>query len=235
MTTCATRVIHFRDSRPPHEVKLALERKLRVLFNTAMVHSCLCMQAKAVLVGAAYQFLLRFDAALQTCNCYSLTMDVSWPELTAEHSDYYRKTSASWFEFWTREFVANDPPLANEGSLQRYGQLCDDAFEAEKELDSVAAIQLAIVTAMKRGASFRSSHKEGGTIISWRSEHFVRTDYGDYPDEKLFEDESQFLMMLRQHCYWEVHQQSGEEQLSEVDIWRLILRRMDLTHPTRDP
>jgi hypothetical protein len=228
MTTDSTRVLHFQDDRPPHEVKFALERELRVLFKTSMECDKLCMRAKATVVGAAYEFWLRFDAALPTCNGYSLTMDVSWADQASCNADYYRKTSASWFEFWTRDFLAASPPLAGEGSVQRYRQMCEEAFSAEQDLDSIAAVQGAIITAMKRGASFRTSHKEGGTNIYWKSNRFVRSDYGDYPDEKQFNEETEFLKMLRQFCHLDVTRNSGKEQLSEIDAWRLIMRQIHL-------
>ncbi len=100
-------------------------------------------------------------------------------------------------------------------------------MKAEQHLDSIVPIQLAIIAAMKRGASFRNSHKEGGTNIYWKSDRFVRSDYGDYPDEQQFTDDTQFLNMLRKFCNWDVTRNSSEDQLSEIDAWRLILRRMD--------
>jgi len=226
MTTGLSRVLHFQDKRPPHEVKFALERELRILFKTSMEREKLCMRGKAVVVGADYKFGLCFDAALQSRNCYSLTMDVSWAEQAAQNSDYYRKTSGSWFELWTRDFQAAAPPLVGDSMSPRYYQLCEEAMAAEQELDSIAAIQLAIIAAMKRGATFRTSHKEGGTNIYWKSNCFVRSDYGDYPDEKQFSDDAEFLKMLRQFCHWDVVQNAGKEPLSEIDCWRLIMRRM---------
>ncbi|MEQ1827008.1 MAG: hypothetical protein ABL921_13720, partial [Pirellula sp.] len=225
--TGAKRVLSFNDKRPPHEVKFALERQLRTLFAPAMEHDKLCMRAKANVVGADYDFLLCFEAALPEWNCYSLRAEVSWGELKSNYVDYYRKTSGSWFAYWTADFIAADPPLANESSMHRYGQLCEEAFIAEQKLDSVSAIQQAIVAAVKGGASFCDSNKEGDTRIDWRRDRFVRLDTGDYPDEQHFKDESEFLKMLHQFCYWDATRNCEKDQLSEIDIWRLILRRMD--------
>lgn len=61
--TGATRVLHFRDKRPPHEVQFALERDLRTLFTPSMEDDKLFLRAKANVVGADYDFLLRFEAA----------------------------------------------------------------------------------------------------------------------------------------------------------------------------
>ncbi len=226
MTLGSTRVLHFKDKRPPHEVKYALEREIRTLFTSTIENGKLCMRAKATLVGAEYNFCLCFEAALQACNFYTLKMDVSWAEQSSSNSDYYSKTSGSWFELWTRDFRAANPPFAGEDSSQQYHQLCENAMNAEQQLDSIAAIQIAIIAALKCGLSFRTSHKEGGTNIYWKNDRFVCSDYGDFPDKQQFTDESEFLKMLRKFCHWDVTSNSGNDQLSEIDTWRLIMRRM---------
>ncbi len=225
--TGATRVLYFGDKRPPHEVQFAMERELRTLFTPSLEDGKLCLRAKATVVGANYDFLLRFEAALPDWNCYSLRAIVLWGELPSDHADYYRKTAGSWFASWTSVFVAANRPLVNEGSAVRYRQLCEEGLNAEKQLDSIAAIQQTIIAAIKGGARFCDSHKEGGTNICWKGERFVRSDYGDYPAEQQFTDEIEFLKMLRQFCHWDVTRNSGKDQLSEIDTWRLIMRRMD--------
>ena len=228
-STSATRLLQFRDKRPPHEVQFALERSIRTLFTPAMEDGKLCLRAKANVVAAVYDLLLRFETALPEWNCYSLRMHVSWGELSVDNFDYYRKTSGSWFESWTSDFIPANRPLPNEGSEERYRQLCVEALNAEKHVDSVAAIQLAIIAAVKEGARYYDSHKEGGTNIYWERDRFVRSDYGDYPNERHFTDESEFLKMLYQFCHWQATSHSDKDQLSDIDTWRLILRRMSRT------
>lgn len=226
--TGATRVLHFRDKRPPHEVQFALECDLRTLFTPSMEDDKLCLRAKSNVVGADYDFVLRFEAAVPEWNCYSLRASALWGHLPSDHADYYRKTSGSWFASWTSDFVAANRPLDNEGSAKRYRQLCEEALNAEKHLDSVTAIQHTILAAIKEGACYYDSHKEGGTKIYWDGKRFVRSDYGDYPDRRHFTDESDFLKMLFQFCHWHATLHSDKDQLSDVDSWRLILRRMTL-------
>jgi hypothetical protein len=228
MTNTSSFKHHFRDKRPPHEVQFTLERELRVLFTTTMEQDKLCMRAKANIVGVAYEFLLRFEAASHACNDYTLLMDVLWSHSAISNFEYYGKTAGSWFELWTRDFELADPPRLHDGDSQLYFQLCNEALNAEHELNSVDAIQLAIVSAMKRGATFRAAHKEGGTNIYWKNDRFVRSDYGDFPDETQFKDEAEFLKMLRQFLHWDVNQNSGQEHHSEIDTWRLMMRRMYL-------
>ncbi|MEQ1830474.1 MAG: hypothetical protein ABL921_31250, partial [Pirellula sp.] len=151
-TTGATRVLHFRDKRPPYEVQFALERGIRTLFTPSIEEGMMCLRAKANIVGADYDFLLRFEAALPEWNCYSLRAKALWGELPSDHADYYRKTAGSWFEHWTSEFIAANSPLSSQSSAERYRQHCEQAFSAEKHLDSVPAIQQTIISAMKNGA-----------------------------------------------------------------------------------
>lgn len=224
--TGAKRLLHFRDQRPPHEVQFALERELMVLFTIVLATEGLQFRARADVIGANYEFELCFVAALPRDNCYSLRTEVSWADAPATHYDYYRKTSDSWFTAWTRDLMAANPPAADAGSPERYRKLAEAALKAEAHLDSVAAIQQAIVAGLKRGGRYATSHKEGGTNITWRLDRFIRSDYGDDPDLKEYPDETEFLKMLRQFCQWDVMRHAAKQELPEMDVWKLILRRM---------
>ena len=224
--TGAKRILHFEDKRPPQEVQFGLERELMTLFAPAIDGGKLCMLARGNVNGARYNFELRFEAALFFRNCYSLRVEASWAEQPAHSHDYFRKTADSWFSLWTRDLMAANPPKADAGSPERYRKLADAALAAETQLDSIAAIQQAIVAGVKGGGSYSTSHKEGGTNIFWRGGKFIRSDYGDYPDHKEFTDESAFLTMLQQFCHWDVHRLAGPNKLSEFDAWKLILRRL---------
>jgi hypothetical protein len=194
------------------------------LFSAAMKDGRLIMTAKAKVVGALYDIELRFEAALLLTNCYSLRAETSWADAAATHHDYYRKTSGSWFSFWTRDFMPANPPAADAGSSARYQKICLAALNAEAHLDSVPALQQTIVAAMKRGARFSTSHKEGGTNITWTDGRFVRSDYGDYPDHKVFSSEAEFLEALRKFYDWETSKNIYPKKVSDFVAWKLILR-----------
>lgn len=224
--TGVKRILHFEDKRPPQEVQFALERELMTLFAKAIDNGKLCMLARGNVNGARCSFELRFEAALFFRNCYSLRVEASWAEQPANSHDYFRKTSDSWFSLWTRDLMAANPPKTDAGSAERYRKLADAALAAETHLDSVTAIQQAILAGVRDGGSYSTSHKEGGTNIFWRSGKFIRSDYGDSPDQQEFKDEAEFLKMLQQFCHWEVHRLAGQSKLSEFDTWKLILRRL---------
>ena len=77
---------------------------------------------------------------------------------------------------------------------------------------------------MKKGARFSTSHKEGGTNITWNGDRFVRDDYGDYPDHITYASEAHFLDALRKFYDWETSKNGYPEKVSELVAWRLMLR-----------
>ena len=222
--TSATFLLHFRDQRPPHEVQFALERDLMSLFTASMQNDRLALRANAKVVGARYDFELRFEAAMPITNCYSLRVETSWAEAAATHHDYFRKTASSWFGFWTRDLLPADPPDTATGPDVRYQEICAASLNAEAHLNTVPALQQAIVAAMKSGARFSTSSKEGGTTLCWNGEHFVRSDHGDYPDTIIFSGEPDFLEALRKFYAWETAKNVYPEKASEFVAWKLMLR-----------
>lgn len=101
-----------------------------------------------------------------------------------------------------------------------------DLVPDDAPLDSVAAVQRAIVAGMKRGGRFSSSHKEGGTHITWQYDRFVRSDYGDDPATASFTDEAAFLAMLWNFARWDATRYAPDGAFSDLDTWILTLRRM---------
>jgi hypothetical protein len=224
--TSAIRLLHFRDHRPPHEVQFALERDLMSLFAASMRNDRLVLRASAKVVGAQYDFELRFEAALPHTHCYSLRVETSWADAAATHHAYYRHTADTWFAHWTRGLMPADPPAAEEGTSERYQRICAAALNAEAHLDSVPAIQQAIIAAMKAGARFTTSHKEGGTNITWNGTHFHRSDYGDYPDHITYASEADFLDALRKFYDGETSKNVYPEKVADLVAWKLMLRLM---------
>ncbi len=226
-----TRVLHFEDKRPPHLVQFNLERELMVLFVASMDGSELRMNATADVNGARYDFEVRFLAALKSNYHYSLRTEASWADADQKHHDYFRKMSDSWFQMWTRELRSATPPDMSKNLVERYQKESAATLLAQQQLNSVEAVQRAIIDGMKRGGTYATSHKEGGTNIYWRVDRYVRSDYGDYPDLKNYMSDAEFLQMLWNFCQFEVKRHAGKQGLSELDAWKLILRRMSNVAP----
>lgn len=125
-----------------------------------------------------------------------------------------------------------DPRSAGPASPDPHHQpppaplVAETPAKLELDLDSIESIQRAILDAMKRGGSFATSHKEGGTRILWRHDRFVRSDFGDFPDHQEFTDPTEFLQMLRQFCHADVTRHAGPNRLPEIEEWKRILGRL---------
>ncbi len=221
-----TRVLHFEDKLPPHLVQFNLERELMVLFVASMDGTQLRMNATADVNGARYDFEVRFLAALKSAYHYSLRTEASWADSDQTHHDYFRKSSDGWFQMWTRELRPATPPDMSKNLIELYQKESAAALQAQQHFDSVTAVQCAIIDGMKRGGTYGTSHKEGGTNIYWRVDRFVRSDYGDYPDLKNYKSDAEFLQMLWNFCQFDVKRHAGKQGLSDLDAWKLILRRM---------
>ena len=196
------------------------------LFDASLQDDRLVMTATAHVVGARYDFTLRFEAALPDVQCYSLRVETSWADAPTTHHDYYRQTAGSWFAHWTRDLQPADPPPPDAMPGARYHEISTASLNAEAHLATVPALQATIVAAMKNGARFSTSHKEGGTTITWNGHHFVRSDYGDYPDHITYASESEFLEALRKFHDGEVSRNVYPEKVSELVAWKLLLRLM---------
>jgi hypothetical protein len=226
--TSAAWLLHFRDTRPPQEILAVMEDNITKVFSTSTKDGRLAYSTQARITGAQYAFDLRFEAALPETNGYSLRTDASWSAMPASSHDYFRKTVGNWIDFWTRGFKHDEPVETSAGSAERYARLCDEALQAEARLGSVPAIQQAIVAGMKRGATFSTAHKEGGTILKWLDGCFICSDYGESSDLKKFADEREFLTFLRQFYDSEVSRAAYPDKVPELDAWKLILRKLNI-------
>jgi hypothetical protein len=225
--TSASWRLDFQDARPPQKILAALERDIVKVFSSSIQDGRLAYSAQAKINGVPYEFELCYEAALPPVNGYSLRVAASWANLPAAHHDYFSKSTDGWINFWTRNFKRCDPMAAEGGSAELYAKLRAEALQAEARLNSVEAIQQIIVAGMKRGATFSTAHKEGGTILRWTDGHFIRSDYGESSDLKKFADETEFLNALRQFYDWETSSAVYPNKASDFDAWKLMLRKLN--------
>ena len=180
--------------------------------------------------GGQYMIDLTFECALTTTNGYSLSAECSWADYGADNDDYFRRTTRSWFNYWTKEFAAAEPPDAKEGSAERYAELRDAALKAEANLDTVSALQQEIIRRLKAAERTFSQTRKATLRIEWRAfdngSAFVRTRSGDYPEALKYTAEAEFLKMLRQYYDGDVRRYAVTEQVLDIDAWRLIMRLM---------
>ena len=223
-----THIVYFCDVREPIDVQFALERTLRTLFSAQLDNEQLVARAAADVTGARYDYTLRFLSTSPKTNHYALHTNASWAGAKSEHLDYFMTSSASWIKSWTKELKRCDPPLTDgeRDRSARYRALCEPVLHATTSPPSVEAVQQQIVDAMKRGARFANSHKEGGTTITWHDDHFHRSDYGEDPDAIVYASEAEFLSALRRFLESDISYTQVVRPVPEVTLWQLILRRM---------
>ncbi len=220
----ATRQIHFRDRRPPHEVQFVLERELMTLLQPSVEDSRLTFRAASKSNGVAYRVRLQLEAALLLTNCYLLEFEAAEKDLSAERPDGRGKALDGWVDLWTRDFKGKAAPEPGTGSVERAQNLIERALAAEAHLTTVPAVQQAILAALREGATYSTAHKEGGTNIRYQSDCFVRADYGESDRREVFRDETAFLKFLRQFYDWETSRNTYPQKVSDFEAWKLLLR-----------
>ena len=220
----AIRQFHFRDRRPPHEIQFALERELMTLLPPTRIESQLTFHASASVNGVPYRVLLRLEAALLFTNCYLLQFQADVKNLSSVRPDRGGKYLDGWLDLWCRNFKSSPPPQPGDGSAERASKLAAQALAAEASLSGVPAIQQEILASLRRGASFSTAHKEGGTNISYLRRRFVRADFGESSRIEEFDDDAAFLAFLRKFYDWETSRGTYSQKVSEYAAWKLILR-----------
>jgi hypothetical protein len=222
----AFRDVYFRDSRPPHQIQAHFEGVLGTLFRPEFQGSKLVFRAAAKLTGCPYGLELRFDAALPNQNCYTLKIHASWANLPPDSHAFFRNSFEHWVTYWTKPLQIASAPEDDEGSTERYRALAEQTLAMEAQLSTVAAVQDALLAQMRKGATFSTAHKEGGTILRWQGSHFTRTDFGESDLKQTFDDDSTFLTFVHAFYDWDTSSHVYPNKVSELDAWKLILRKL---------
>lgn len=219
---CAVRELNLRDPRPPQDVQAALEREFMTPLRPAIVDGLLEYTGAADVNGATCFITLRLLAVHTPANAYQLRLTFSWGSLPAEAHDYHQRTAGSWLDLWTRELT--NGPAATPQRSEAYDRLAAHALAEEARFSSAESIQAIVLEAVRDGATFHTSHKEGGTVISWRHGRFVRQDFGESDTSERFSSDPDFLAFLRRFFEWETQRHIPGGAPTEPDRWRLIAR-----------
>lgn len=223
----AAKAMHFRDARPPQAIQFQLERELIALFQPvqpAEKYGCSALLKDGVI---PLRLDLRFEAALTFTNCYSLVLLVDTSALPPEKHESARKSADGWFDFWTRELNRAPAPEPGQGSAGLYEQLAAKWLVAEAHLTSIREIQQAILAAMRSGAVYLSSDKEGTSELKYANGRYGWAHNGDMSYGQAFPDEAAFLAFLRQFHDSRLSLAIWPDKVSEHDAWKLILRLLE--------
>lgn len=225
--TSESRLLHFRDARPPHAIQCDLERDHMVLLRPAMENGRLQYSIESRINGTSYRILLRYEAAFENTHCYTLFIEISWQDQPATAHDYHARSSAGWLDLWLSRYTPSNPAPASGRSEQRYRDTVAEAVAFEHHLVDVPAVQQAILQGLRDGGRFSTSHKEGGTRILYSNGAYVRSDYGDNISDERYADETTFLTALRQFYDWQTSRATYPEKVDELTAWKLILRLLE--------
>jgi hypothetical protein len=220
----ATWRLHFRDVRSPHDIRCHLERALLAVMPPVMEEGRLVGRTRIRVTGAEYKIQFTFEAARPRDNAYTLEVTASWAHLPPATHDYFQRSSENWFNLWTQGFHPAAPATREDGFAETYLERCAHTLAAESHLQTVESLQQEIVAALKRGATFATSHKEGGTRIRWHRDRFIRSDHGESDTVEAFPKEEAFLKFLRRFYDSDTTRNHHPDPLPEPDVWRLILR-----------
>ena len=225
--THAARTFLFTDARSPHEIRCLLEREhLTRLDSVSGDDGRLEYVGRFRCNGLPCSLRLTYLAAHPTRNDYSLHMEMSWNHLPVEYQEYYGKTSGSWFDLWCSDFKGGT--RLSEGVITDvYRQRATQALGAEAQLTTIPALQQEILSALKRGCTFSTSHKEGGTRIGFAKGRFFLEDFGDSSSHEHFSDETEFLAALHRFYEWQASRNAAPEKLPDQLVWHLIFRHLN--------
>lgn len=224
--TGASRIVSFNDQRSPHEIRCALEREHMTPFDPIMNEGLLEYHATSRRNGLPCTFRLVFTSADVKINHYTLEMGMSWTQSPPDSREYHRKSAGSWFDLWCRDFQIG-PASPSEPLSSRYRTLATEALGAEAHLTDLSAIQQEILNALRKGATFSTAHKEGGTRIGFHSGRFYRQDFGESDVNETFSDDASFLAFLRKFYDWETSRSLAPDKVPVLLAWRLILRLLN--------
>jgi hypothetical protein len=97
-------------------------------------------------------------------------------------------------------------------------------------MDDVETLQQELLRRMRSGEFLRTAHKEGGTIVEFTRGVWTRSDYGESSATQTFRDDRAFLAFVREHFRWELSRDVAPAEVSEVEAWKALLRRLEVGH-----
>lgn len=221
-----TREVEFNDRRSPLDLQAVLEEAWMAPFAPVWVGHILVFKGELDLTGVHYQVEVAFLDVGPRGNHFRLRTMVSWEGAAALYHDYFRRTSEGWFALWTQRLKETRPRGKSQREAGSYAALCSEVLTAQEGLNSPVTLKQRIVDGLKQGGTFSTAHKEGGTRISWITDRYVRSDYGECPERSVYESDADLLAMLWRLLEPEVARQAGPAGHPEAATWRLIWRQM---------
>lgn len=220
------RRLHFRDPRPPPILIAHLERVLMAVLRASIVEDRLIARAQVRITGANHHITLHHHTAWPGEDGYIFEVDSTWGHLPEASHLYFQNNAHSWFKLWTQDLLPASPAQDSDGSPELRQQRIHAVLARDLQLADIPNVQDEILSSLRHGASYVTSHQEGGTRIRWNGRGFVRTDFGETQKTEEFTDPTVFLDFLRRFLHHEISRHCHPDPIPETDAWRLILRKL---------
>ncbi|WP_321473047.1 hypothetical protein [uncultured Paludibaculum sp.] len=234
----------FWHDRTPHEVKFEVEKLTGVLMKRDPAETeRLTYTGESTVAATKYVLKLRFEAVTprrpymfepwtdpaEYRNQFALRVEASAPRKWVTEEALQRDLNRA-FEYWSLrlECGSGDSGWTDElkplYDRQVQASLAQEEGEAQAKEDPkpVEAIQRAVLAALRKGKSFRTAHKEGGSILSFNGRNFVREDYGEEPDKRVYGSEAEMLQAVRNFYDWESRRDYYPHKPPALEVWRYI-------------
>lgn len=225
--------LYFRDARPPQHIQALLERQIDIaLLPAAHTRDGAQRSARWLLGDARFEMTLSLDAVLPQTHAYSLSIHATPTEAATGWlavSSKWKGRTQGWIDFWTMRLQGGASPASPTVDSPRRQALCRAWQSADDALQDAKATQRAIVVAMQHGSSFSTAHKEGGSRIAWQGGQFRHSTYGERESEQVFASEGDMLACVRRTFEHRVARREDGCKPDEAEVWRLILRQLDLS------
>ena len=187
-------LVHFRDSRSPHEIKVQLARDLMTLFWPHRNGPQFSFKGE-VKSGIPTRFELRFDAAFSWISRYTFRGESSWTSLPAGRQG------------------------GNASSMARSKPCPPNLTSSMRAPCSRRAWPHSAAGPRSRRPTKKAaprSRPAGGSSFAPAT--------GSPATSKLFDDEAAFVTFLRKFYDWETSKGFYPDKAPEFEAWKLILR-----------
>lgn len=234
MTWEQRRQIHFWHEDNPFVVKHLIEQ-----MTGTLLHRDLNDTGRLTYLGTSaagnckHSLLLRFEAVIESRNLYSFHIESTAPRQWVSEESLRRDANRA-SDYWSSKLNIPQQEIAwadaSPALLLQRQQECL-AMEAEsarlvEDPKPIAAIQQDILAALRAGKVFRTSHKEGGTTLSFRGSSFLREDYGEEPNRRTYPTDEAMLVCLRNFYDWESRRDIYPHRPPELDVWNYIRNQL---------
>ena len=223
---------YFWNQQIPFNVKYVMEKRSGILLSRKDSVK-LTYRGATTIAATTHTMELCFEAALPDRNLFSLSVETSGPSAWIS-SESLRRDATLAFAHWMAplERCPADMPLP-ESSTHRYDQLAGESLALQAQAESIAedqapiaAVQSAILAALRNGYTIRSSDHCGTSKLSFEGTEYVREDCGDLPQIVRYPTDAAMLTCLRAYYDYESRSHCFPHRPAELIVWQYIQRQL---------